>query len=177
MADARRRGEGKRGCTKTASSPPPTAGALRRRAVQALAEPRDARYPFSLNTGRLRDQWHGMSRTGTLGRLFGHVPEPAVEMHPQDMARAGPQGRRPGARDLAARLDRACRRRPSDRTVATAQAFIAMHWGQEYLSGVEHGGELAGLQGVNARCHHARGAYCPASKQPEAEARRLRAGR
>ena len=54
---------------------------------QPVAEPRDARYPFSLTTGRLRDQWHGMSRTGTLGRLFGHVPEPAVQMHPQDMAR------------------------------------------------------------------------------------------
>ena len=48
--------------------------ALRRHAVyKPVAEPRDARYPFSLNTGRLRDQWHGMSRTGTLGRLFGHV--------------------------------------------------------------------------------------------------------
>ena len=52
-----------------------------------LAEPRESRYPFSLITGRLRDQWHGMSRTGTLGRLFGHVAEPAVQMHPQDMAR------------------------------------------------------------------------------------------
>ncbi|HQR99056.1 molybdopterin-dependent oxidoreductase, partial [Polaromonas sp.] len=31
-----------------------------------VAEPRESRYPFSLTTGRLRDQWHGMSRTGTL---------------------------------------------------------------------------------------------------------------
>jgi assimilatory nitrate reductase catalytic subunit len=54
---------------------------------QPVAEAREPRYPFSLNTGRLRDQWHGMSRTGTLGRLFGHVPEPVVQMHPQDMAR------------------------------------------------------------------------------------------
>ena len=38
-----------------------------------VAEPRESRYPLSLTTGRLRDQWHGMSRTGTLGRLFGHV--------------------------------------------------------------------------------------------------------
>ncbi|RZL83411.1 MAG: nitrate reductase, partial [Variovorax sp.] len=52
-----------------------------------VAEQREARYPFSLNTGRLRDQWHGMSRTGTLGRLFGHVAEPVVQMNPQDMAR------------------------------------------------------------------------------------------
>ncbi len=31
-----------------------------------VAEPRESRYPFSLTTGRLRDHWHGMSRTGTL---------------------------------------------------------------------------------------------------------------
>ena len=56
-------------------------------AYKPVAEPREARYPFSLTTGRLRDQWHGMSRTGTLGRLFGHVAEPTVQMNPQDMAR------------------------------------------------------------------------------------------
>ncbi|WP_310568484.1 molybdopterin oxidoreductase family protein, partial [Hydrogenophaga sp.] len=56
---------------------------------QPLAELRDSRYPFSLTTGRLRDQWHGMTRTGTLGRLFGHVAEPAVDMNPQDMDRRG----------------------------------------------------------------------------------------
>ncbi|MGH6637116.1 MAG: molybdopterin oxidoreductase family protein, partial [Polaromonas sp.] len=50
-----------------------------------VAEPRESRYPFSLTTGRLRDHWHGMSRTGTLGRLFGHVAEPAIQMNPQDM--------------------------------------------------------------------------------------------
>ncbi|MDZ4123157.1 MAG: molybdopterin-dependent oxidoreductase, partial [Hydrogenophaga sp.] len=48
-----------------------------------LAELRESRYPFSLTTGRLRDQWHGMTRTGTLGRLFGHVAEPSVQLNPQ----------------------------------------------------------------------------------------------
>src|SRR5690606_4089230 len=38
-----------------------------------VSEARDAPFPFSLNTGRLRDQWHGMGRTGTLGRVSGHV--------------------------------------------------------------------------------------------------------
>jgi assimilatory nitrate reductase catalytic subunit len=49
------------------------------------AEQRESRFPFSLTTGRLRDHWHGMTRTGTLGRLFGHVAEPSVQMNPQDM--------------------------------------------------------------------------------------------
>ncbi len=54
---------------------------------ERLAEPRESRYPFSLTTGRLRDQWHGISRSGTLGRLFAHVSEPTQQMNPQDMAR------------------------------------------------------------------------------------------
>jgi len=52
-----------------------------------VAEPQESRCPFSLTTGRLRDQWHGMSRTGALGRLFGHMAEPEIQMNPQDMAR------------------------------------------------------------------------------------------
>ena len=126
----------------------------------ALAEPRDVRYPFSLNTGRLRDQWHGMSRTGTIGRLFGHVSEPAIEMHGQDMQRlALADGdlvqvtSRRGSIVLPART--------SERQ-GLAQAFIAMHWGDEFLSGSTSTGARAA--GVNALTSPA---YCPSSKQPE----------
>ena len=56
-------------------------------AWQEPAVPRDARHPFSLNTGRLRDQWHGMTRTGQLGRQFAHVSEPQLQVSPQDMQR------------------------------------------------------------------------------------------
>ncbi len=41
-------------------------------------------YPFVLNTGRVRDQWHTMTRTGLSPRLGLHVPEPFVEIHPDD---------------------------------------------------------------------------------------------
>jgi assimilatory nitrate reductase catalytic subunit len=47
------------------------------------AEPTDA-YPFTLNTGRVRDQWHTMARTGLSPRLGQHSPEPFVEVHPAD---------------------------------------------------------------------------------------------
>jgi assimilatory nitrate reductase catalytic subunit len=43
-------------------------------------------YPFTLNTGRLRDQWHTMTRTGLSARLNAHKPEPFVEIHPADAA-------------------------------------------------------------------------------------------
>ena len=52
-----------------------------------VAEPTDARYPLRLNTGRLRDQWHGMSRTGTVAQLFAHTGEPQLLMHSLDMLR------------------------------------------------------------------------------------------
>jgi assimilatory nitrate reductase catalytic subunit len=45
--------------------------------------------PLRLNTGRIRDQWHTMTRTGLSQRLGAHLPEPFVEVHPDDAARAG----------------------------------------------------------------------------------------
>ena len=127
---------------------------------QPVAEPREARYPFSLNTGRLRDQWHGMSRTGTLGRLFGHVPEPALQMHPQDMAR-----RLLNEGDLV----QVTSRRGSivvpvqaSAEQGMSQVFLAMHWGEEFLSGRSSTGSR--LAGVNALTTPA---FCPDSKQPE----------
>jgi assimilatory nitrate reductase catalytic subunit len=45
--------------------------------------------PLRLNTGRIRDQWHTMTRTGTSPRLSQHLPEPFVEVHPDDAARFG----------------------------------------------------------------------------------------
>lgn len=129
-------------------------------AYRPVAEPRESRYPFSLTTGRLRDHWHGMSRTGTLGRLFGHVPEPMVQMNRQDMAR-----RRLQEGDLvhvtSKRGSIVLPVQASDE-VGLSQAFIAMHWGSEFLSGCSSAGER--LAGVNAITTSA---YCPSSKQPE----------
>jgi len=41
-------------------------------------------YPMVLNTGRIRDQWHTMTRTGLAPKLGAHKPEPFVEINPQD---------------------------------------------------------------------------------------------
>ncbi|MES2069040.1 MAG: molybdopterin-dependent oxidoreductase [Pseudomonadota bacterium] len=49
----------------------------------------DADYPLSLNTGRVRDQWHTMTRTGKSAKLAGHTPESFVDMHPQDALLSG----------------------------------------------------------------------------------------
>lgn len=124
------------------------------------AEVRESRFPFSLNTGRLRDQWHGMTRTGLVGKLFGHVPEPLVQLNPADMARLGvSEGdlvhvtSKRGSIVLPAQAS-------SD--LGPQQAFIAMHWGAAFLSGRDH--QNKPLAGVNAITTSS---YCPTSKQPE----------
>ena len=48
-----------------------------------------AQFPFRLNTGRIRDQWHTMTRSGISPRLSAHLPEPFVEVHAEDAAVAG----------------------------------------------------------------------------------------
>jgi len=45
-----------------------------------------ADWPMTLNTGRYRDQWHTMTRTGLAPRLARHRQEPFVEIHPDDAA-------------------------------------------------------------------------------------------
>ena len=125
-----------------------------------VAEPRESRYPFSLTTGRLRDQWHGMSRTGTLGRLFGHVAEPSVQMNAQDMARRLlEEGELVHVTSKHGSIIVPVQASPE---LAVSQAFMAMHWGGEYLSGLSSIGQP--LAGVNALTTSA---YCPSSRQPE----------
>ena len=127
---------------------------------QPLAEPRDSRYPFSLTTGRLRDQWHGMTRTGTIGRLFGHVAEPAVQMHPQDMERRGLKDG--DLVHVTSKRGSIVLPLQASKEIGLSQAFIAMHWGAEYLSGRgSHGEPLAGVNALTTSAH------CPTSKQPE----------
>ena len=53
------------------------------------AASRTSDFPFRLNTGRIRDQWHTMTRTGRSARLSQHLAEPFLEIHPADARRVG----------------------------------------------------------------------------------------
>ncbi len=54
---------------------------------RAPAVPAGEQFPFILNTGRVRDQWHTMTRTGRLPRLMAHQREPRVDICSEDAAR------------------------------------------------------------------------------------------
>jgi assimilatory nitrate reductase catalytic subunit len=116
-----------------------------------VAEARSARYPFSLTTGRLRDQWHGMSRTGTVSQLFSHAPEPVLQMHPQDMAQL--QISEGELVQISSSRSSLLLPVSASNDMGLRQLFIAMHWGNEYIH-----------TGVNALTTSA---FCPDSKQPE----------
>lgn len=84
------------------------------------------RFPFRLNTGRVRDQWHTMTRTGLSPRLSAHLAEPFLDIHPDDAAGLGIE-----AADLV-RVDSPSgtailRARITD-AVAPGQVFAPMHW-------------------------------------------------
>ena len=124
-------------------------------AYSPVAEEATARYPFRLSTGRSRDQWHGMSRTGRTARLFGHAPEPRIAMNRADLGRRG-LSEGDLVRVASVRGAVTLPVEASD-DVSAGQAFVPMHWGSTHLGG-------AGASGVNAVTLPA---FDPVSRQPE----------
>ncbi len=91
---------------------------------RAPVEDVSAEFPLRLLTGRLRDQWHTMTRTGAVPRLMAHLPEPLLTLHPDDAAGLG-------AGDLVeATSDRgsAVFRLALDPGQGRGTAFAPMHW-------------------------------------------------
>lgn len=116
------------------------------------AEPTNAHYPLRLLTGRLRDQWHGMSRTGRLPELFAHSPRPALRMCPADAARRGLSGGM--LVQVESRRGRLVLPLELSDEVSSGTVFTAMHWSGQHLSS----------GGINVVCQPAVDAR---SQQPE----------
>ncbi|QJD17765.1 nitrate reductase [Paracoccus sanguinis] len=81
---------------------------------------------FRLNTGRIRDQWHTMTRTGLAPRLARHLGEPYLEIHPADAARLGLAPA--SLAEVEAAGGRAVLRVLVSEAVAPGHPFAPMHW-------------------------------------------------
>jgi len=132
-----------------------TANGRARFTAVAYKPPLDAlgvKAPLALSTGRMRDQWHGMSRSGLVPRLFGQEAEPCLCMHPQDLAR---RGLRSGdlARLTSARGRQLFKLRADD-SLRVGHLHAPMHWGSEFVAGA----------GINALTQPG---FCPDARQPE----------
>ncbi|MGH8208202.1 MAG: molybdopterin oxidoreductase family protein, partial [Steroidobacteraceae bacterium] len=92
----------------------------------------DEQFPFILNTGRIRDQWHTMTRTSRSPRLNEHLPEPFADLHAQDaLSVAVRDGEL--ARVTTARGSMMVRVRTSGE-VARGCVFAPIHWSSENAS-------------------------------------------
>jgi assimilatory nitrate reductase catalytic subunit len=115
---------------------PTASGRARFKAIahRPTAESTDARLPLHLNSGRLRDQWHGMSRTGIVPRLFAHAPEPVLEMNGRDMERRGIlDGDLVRVKNQRGTL---LLRATASSTLRPAQTYLPMHWGGRFMRGL-----------------------------------------
>ena len=113
-----------------------------------------ALYPLILNSGRIRDQWHTMTRTGYVARLMQHIAEPFVEVCPADAVRFSLcDGQL--ARISSPRGVMVARVRISD-AQREGNAFAPMHWNAEFA----RQGKVNAL--VEGRCD-------PVSGQPESK--------
>ena len=92
------------------------------------SEPTDNDFPLILTTGRIRDQWHTMTKTGRVARLKQHIPQPLLQLNPidalvrniEDGALISLKGRRGEVR-VKAQLSE---------DVKQGVCFLPMHWGK-----------------------------------------------
>ncbi|MDF0751601.1 nitrate reductase [Marinobacter sp. 71-i] len=89
-------------------------------------------YPMVVNTGRIRDQWHTMTRTANTPRLLTHRSEPFVEMHPDDMTAAGlAEGHLAKLSLNGGHFVGRVRKSPEQRR---GEVFIPIHWNRRFAS-------------------------------------------
>lgn len=87
-------------------------------------------FPLIVNTGRIRDQWHTMTRTARSGRLLAHRPEPFIEAHPEDIrARSLMPGALATLTSAHGRFVGRVRAAPDQRP---GEVFVPIHWNDEF---------------------------------------------
>ncbi|MEO0497421.1 MAG: molybdopterin-dependent oxidoreductase [Pseudomonadota bacterium] len=87
---------------------------------------------FRLNTGRIRDQWHTMTRTTKAPRLNAHLAEPYCEMHPADAAALGVADA--DLVRLSGRGQTVTVRALVSDDVQAGEVFVPMHWNDQFAS-------------------------------------------
>jgi len=100
--------------------------------AQGTARAPDPAHRLLLNTGRGRDQWHTMTRTGLSPRLSAHMPEPCVEVHAADAARFGVADG--GYARVATPAGSALVRVTVKSGLRPGEAFLPMHWNDRFTA-------------------------------------------
>lgn len=92
----------------------------------------NAGFPLTLNTGRIRDQWHTMTRTGKSARLAAHIAEPFAEIHPDDALETGVQSA--DLVELASPHGKVIVRALVTERQVRGSVFVPMHWSDAFAA-------------------------------------------
>jgi len=92
----------------------------------------DAEFPLVLNTGRIRDQWHTMTRTGQAPSLAEHEPEPTVDLHVKDALAAGIRAEE--LVRITSRWGSMVARARISAEITRGSLFVPMHWSAQNAS-------------------------------------------
>ncbi|WP_426125983.1 molybdopterin-dependent oxidoreductase [Pararhizobium sp. PWRC1-1] len=90
------------------------------------------KFPLTLNTGRIRDQWHTMTRTGKSARLSAHIAEPFAEIHPRDAMEIGIATA--GLVEIESPYGKAVARALVTDRQARGSLFVPMHWNDQFAA-------------------------------------------
>ena len=96
--------------------------------------------PLILTTGRIRDQWHTMTKTGKVNKLNKHIPESFMEIHPKDAEIRGIK-----ENDLVEILNSRGKVRVKAKVTKDIKAgvvFLPMHWGKILSSDMNRANNL-----------------------------------
>jgi ferredoxin-nitrate reductase len=115
-------------------------------------EPPDGDYPLTLTTGRVRDHWHTLTRTGKSPALMRRTPEPLLEVNLHDARRAGV--RDGDFVEITSRRGKAVAQTRVSERIREGTCFLPFHWGR-------------GLGFYKAANNLTLAARDPLSKQPE----------
>jgi assimilatory nitrate reductase catalytic subunit len=116
---------------------------------------------LTLNTGRVRDQWHTMTRTGRVPHLMIHIPAPSIAIHPRDAAARGITDK--GLARIESDHGSVVMRVSLDEGVRPGDIFAPMHWSDQFTS-----------SGPIDRLVHA--VTDPVSGQPDLKGTKVRVG-
>ncbi len=108
---------------------------------QARAPKTKPEFPFVLNTGRIREQWHTMTRTAKTARLMGHIAEPFAEIHPADATTAGLADA--DLVEVTSASGRIIVRVLITKRQQPGSIFVPMHWNQQFAKTANVGALIA----------------------------------
>ncbi len=93
-------------------------------------EPVDATFPLTLTTGRVRDHWHTLTRTGKSPALLSRTPEPLLEVNTRDAARAGLQDS--DFVEVVSRRGKVVAQCRVSAAIREGTCFLPFHWGRRF---------------------------------------------